>query len=166
MLNLNGEPVREMIGTRPVDSDQPLFAHRALEIEIRERILDLRASKKWTQEEMASALGLSLSALRRLEQGRQAWTLEQIDTVAKHFGVPALSIFEGRASAAQPAIATAVERGDPVRALRALADALEAAPGPELDPTARRLLSAYQAKDWPALMRLCADLAERWGIDR
>ncbi|MEZ4472036.1 MAG: helix-turn-helix transcriptional regulator [bacterium] len=168
MVVLNGEPVRYMSSIRNMDTDQPDFGHMTLDALVCEKIRGLRQARGWTQDAAATALGLSLSGLRRLEQGRQAWSLEQLEKAAAVFGVSPASLIAPTSEAVSTGVDQAIASGDSIGALRALADALEARPADQAsdDANARRLLAAYTARDWPTLMRLCAELAEAWGIDR
>ncbi|MET7619088.1 helix-turn-helix transcriptional regulator [Streptomyces sp. NPDC005408] len=48
-----------------------------------------------SQSELAEALGLTQTQVSRRQAGRTAWTLDDCDSLAAHFGVPVLDLLAG-----------------------------------------------------------------------
>lgn len=48
-----------------------------------------------SQSELATALGLQQTQVSRRQAGRTAWTLDDCDVLAAHFGLPVLGLLAG-----------------------------------------------------------------------
>ncbi|MCX4821191.1 helix-turn-helix domain-containing protein [Streptomyces sp. NBC_01142] len=48
-----------------------------------------------SQSELAGALGLTQTQVSRRQAGRTAWTLDDCDRLAAHFGLPVLDVLAG-----------------------------------------------------------------------
>ncbi|WP_353484767.1 helix-turn-helix transcriptional regulator [Haliscomenobacter sp.] len=54
----------------------------------------IRISRNYTQQYLASELGISMAWYNKLENGHKSFRLDQIDTIAKILDVPISSITE------------------------------------------------------------------------
>ena len=62
--------------------------------EVRNRVKDLRASKGWTQQELADAVGVSRQSINSIERNRYVPSLLLALTFARVFRRPTDEIFE------------------------------------------------------------------------
>ncbi len=53
------------------------------------------------QSELAAALGLQQTQISRRQAGRTAWTLDDCDALAGHFGIPVLDLLAGPSRACE-----------------------------------------------------------------
>lgn len=112
------------------------------------RIAELRARKKWTQEELAAEVGLSVSTIQKYEQnkgGLQA--LEKIEPIAKALGVHPLALLSEDAER----LLNAEHQGyDETTLVEAIRLALETAEGHRLkmrpEQIAKMAVVFYQAR--------------------
>jgi transcriptional regulator with XRE-family HTH domain len=65
----------------------------ALKTKFGERLREIRAQRKMTQEEFAEALSISVDFLSLMEQGRNAPSFQTLERIAKRLGVPVASLF-------------------------------------------------------------------------
>jgi len=72
--------------------------------QVSRRIADARRAREWTQEQLAAALDIAHRNLQRMESGRQNFTLETIERVAKVLGVSPESLLPGGGTTLLPAI--------------------------------------------------------------
>lgn len=69
-----------------------------------QRLRDLRASRQWSQEQLAQLSGLNLRTIQRLESGAKV-SSESLRALAAVFEVPAESLLVGKPMPSQPALA-------------------------------------------------------------
>lgn len=67
------------------------------------RLRELRASRQWSQEQLANLSGLNLRTIQRLESGARIST-ESLRALAAVFEVPAESLLAGHPAPGQPAL--------------------------------------------------------------
>lgn len=79
-----------------------------------------------SQSELADALGLTQTQVSRRQAGRTAWTLDDCDSLAAHFGLPVLDVLAG------PTRACELLSADRRRSARAVRGAARAARGSDL----------------------------------
>ena len=62
--------------------------------EVRNRVKELRGERGWTQEELASAVGVSRQSINSIERNRYVPSLPLALTFARVFGVSTEEIFK------------------------------------------------------------------------
>jgi transcriptional regulator with XRE-family HTH domain len=75
-----------------------------------------------SQNDLAGPLGLTQTQISRRQSGRTAWTLDDCDLLAAHFGLPVLELLAGptRACELLPAARLRSARTETARAPRAV----------------------------------------------
>lgn len=58
------------------------------------RVVALRAARHWTQEDLASRAGISVRSISSIENGVYSITLENIEKLAKAFGLSIAELFD------------------------------------------------------------------------
>lgn len=71
-----------------------LYYKRYEVVELKNRISELRKSRKETQEELATMVGVTRQTIISLENGKYIASLPLAFKIAKHFGMSIEQIFE------------------------------------------------------------------------
>lgn len=120
-----------------------------------------------SQSDIAERIGVSKPTISALESGRTTWNVRHLVAVGAALDVDPFELVFGprdpKSTAAQVAVLDALETGDPIVAMRALADWAETQPGQHLSPRQRAAVEAISRGDAGGLMAIAADMLRESG---